>query len=280
MTNANNLILLGVGQVAKAVIAAARGTRKMTGTTRDPRKIFFFADMGVMPLIMPLPSAEILGSVCEGTDVLVSFPPDGETDRIFASACSTVRRIIYISSTGVYGKRDGTINDTTLPDDSDEGLPARIAAENTWKEAGAVILRVPGIYGPDSGLHLSLKNGKYRFPGNGERYTSRIHVDDLAAIILAMFAIPELKHQTYVTGDLTPCTQREIVSWLCEQLSLSMPESVPLEEVHRTLRGNRRVDPSRLLAELAIELKYPDYKQGYESLIANVHKDNETINVP
>ncbi|MBY0547761.1 MAG: NAD(P)H-binding protein [Candidatus Obscuribacterales bacterium] len=262
------LLLLGVGQVARAVIALARGTRTITGTTRDPRKVFQMVEMGITPLIMPMPSCEILESVANDADVVVSFPPDGETDAIFAPAVKQARRVIYISTTGVYGKREGVVDDTTAPDDSaEEKLDARLHAESLWQEQGAIILRVPGIYGPDSGLHLSLRNGKYKIPGDGSRNTSRIHVEDLASVILAMLAGPSLLRDCYVIGDRSPCPQIEIVTWLCNELSIPLPPAVPIEEVHRTLRGNRRVDPSGLLNELAIELKYPNYRDGYRALL-------------
>lgn len=262
------LLLLGVGQVAKALISLAKGTRAITGTTRDPRKIFQMVDMGITPLIMPMPSCEILESVSNGTDIVVSFPPDGETDAILAPVTKHARRVIYISTTGVYGKREGIVDDTTAPDDSAEGkLDARLHAESLWQDQGAIVLRVPGIYGPDSGLHLSLRNGKYKIPGGGNRYTSRIHVEDLASVILAMLAAPSLSRNCYVIGDRSPCTQLEIVTWLCNELGIALPPAVPIEEVHRTLRGNRRVDPSGLLRELRIELKYPNYQDGYRAIL-------------
>ncbi len=267
MTGVNHLILLGVGQVGRAVVAQAHGTRSITGTTRDPRKIFHMVESGITPLIMPLPSAEVFASVCQDADVLVSFPPDGSTDKILAPACSIARRVIYISSTGVYGNTEGTIDDTTPADQSAPGMESRLQAEQTWSAIGAIVLRVPGIYGPDAGLHLSLKNGKYRMPGNGERHSSRIHVEDLATIILTAFAAQKLLHQTYVIGDCSPCSQKEIVSWLCEKIDAPPPDSIPLAEAHRTLRGNRRIDPTRLLNELGLSLKYPDYKQGYAALL-------------
>lgn len=263
------LLLLGVGQVAKAIVALMKGSRTITGTTRDPRKIFQMVDLGITPLIMPMPSFEILESVANDTDIVVSFPPDGESDAILAPATKHARRVIYISTTGVYGKREGIVDDTTAPDDSAEGkLDARLQAESLWREQGAIVLRVPGIYGPDSGLHLSLRNGKYKIPGDGHRYTSRIHVEDLASVILAMLGALSLSRDCYVIGDRSPCTQLEIVTWLCNELKIPLPPAVPIEEVHRTLRGNRRVDPSGLLSELGIELKYRHYQDGYRALLA------------
>lgn len=262
------LLLLGIGQVARAIIAQARDIRTITGTTRDPRKIFQLVEMGITPLIMPMPSFEILASVAVGADVVVSFPPDGETDAILAPATRHARRVVYISTTGVYGIREGVVDDTTLPDDSPQDrLDLRLQAESLWQKHGAIVLRVPGIYGPDSGLHLSLRSGKYNLPGDGSRYTSRIHVEDLASVILAMLDAPYLSRSCYVIGDRSPCSQIEIVTWLCHELGLPLPPTVPVESVHRTLRGNRRVDPSGLLNELGLTLRYPNYQEGYRAIL-------------
>lgn len=263
----NDLVLLGVGQVGRAVVAQAGGSRKITGTTRDPRKIFQMVESGITPLIMPLPSAEILAPDCCRADVLVSFPPDGETDSVLAPACAGAHRIIYLSSTGVYGRIEGTIDDTTSTDESDETNALRLEAEKIWRQTGAVVLRVPGIYGSGAGLAQNLKAGTYRLPGSGDRYTSRIHVEDLAAIVLAVFAAATLERRCYVIGDQEPCTQLEIVTWLCDELKLPLPGSIPLDQVHRTLRGNRRVDPSALLTELGITLRYANYREGYRALL-------------
>ena len=69
--------------------------------------------------------------------------------------------------------------------------------------------------------------------------------------------------ETFVVGDLEPCRQRDMVAWLCERFDLPFPASAPLEEVHETLRRNRRVDASRALARLGVTLKYPNYRAAF-----------------
>lgn len=263
----SELVLLGVGHVGRAIAGAAGQSRQIIGTTRHCHRLQELERYGVKPLYMSVPDPGMLAPICAQADVVVTFPPDGITDRLLAPALTQARRMIYISSTGVYGKIEGIIDDTTPTDSSEPEMQKRLEAEAIWQQVGAVVLRVPGIYGPESGLHLSLKSGRFRIPGNGNRYTSRIHVADLASIILAMLAAPRLQDNCYVVGDLAPCTQKEIATWLCTRMNLPLPPSAPLNEVSRTLRGNLRIDPSRILQELAITLRYPDYKAGYESIL-------------
>ncbi len=266
--NKSPLLLLGTGQVGKEVIRQELDTRRITATTRSASRLQELLTLRVEPLVMPTVSVHEISQVAYGSDVLVSFPPDGITDALLAPACADARAIVYISSTAVYGKKTGTIDDTTEPDRSDERALLRLAAEEIWRAQGAIILRAPGIYGPDSGLHKRLLAGQYKLPDGGQNMVSRIHIEDLARIILSVFKIGGLKQQTYVIGDEHPCKQVEIVSWLCHALKIPLPESVPLVDVSPTLRGNRAVDGRRILSELGISLKYPSYEIGYGACIS------------
>ncbi len=267
MPQAKHLVLLGTGQVGRAVIAQEHNYGRVIATTRNPNRIFELADLKIEPLIMPLPSAEIIEPLVRDADVLVSFPPDSSTDAILAPACSKAKSIIYLSSTGVYGNKTGKIDDTVSPDISDERMRPRLSAESIWREHGAMVLRVPGIYGPRSGLHLRLADGSYKMPADGANLVSRIHIEDLANIILEVFKYGRLEDSTYLLGDAHPCTLAEAVTWLCSEMKVAMPESVPLKEVNHTLRGNRAVDSSRLLKEIGYSLKYPTFKEGYTNCL-------------
>src|SRR5262249_859639 len=143
------LLLLGVGQVAKAAAAAfagGAGGRKIIATTRQPIRAFELFPESINPISSPWPraevprprpgaarGAEVSEPLARGADVLVSFPPDGSTDAIIAPACLQSRSVVYISSTGVYGSREGTINDQTPIDDNDQHAALRIEAEKIWR---------------------------------------------------------------------------------------------------------------------------------------------------
>ena len=262
------LVILGTGPVGKDVIKHEVGKRPISATTRNPARSQELIELGVEPLVLPRDSGEYISHVASGSDVLVTFPPDGHADAVFAPACASARSIVYVSSTAVYGKKTGTIDDTTETDGSDSRAEIRLAAEAVWRKQHATILRAPGIYGPKSGLHLRLLNGQYKLPAEGQNTTSRIHIEDLSRIILAVFTAGNLSDQTYLVGDEHPATQLEIISWLCKRLKIPMPDSAPIGEVGPTLRSDRAVDARRILEKLGIALKYPSYKSGYEACIA------------
>lgn len=262
-----SLLLLGVGQVGLAVAAAVKGERHVIGTTRQPMKMFELFHESIEPVVMPCPSADVIAPLARGADVVVSLPPDGTTDAILAPACLESRCIVYVSSTGVYGSREGTADDTTPPDETDKQAAVRIEAEKIWRSVGATVLRSPAIYGPGFSLIKTLRDGSYRLPEDGSRLSSRIYVDDLAALILSALAAGK-RGETYVVGDLQPATRKEVVQWLCDRLGLPFPESAPLDEVHPTMRGNRAVDGRRCLSALGVTLRYPTYKEGLSAILA------------
>jgi nucleoside-diphosphate-sugar epimerase len=204
------------------------------------------------------------------THAIVTFPPAGATDAELAARLAGARAVSYLSTTGVYEDLEGVVDDTTpLPTQPSPKYAAVLAAEAQYRAVGAAVLRSPGIYGAERGIHVRLARGDFKLSGDGNRYGSRIHVEDLAALLLASAATPG---ETFVVGDLEPCRQRDLVTWLCQELNLPFPASAPLSEVHETLRRNRRVDSSRALSRLGITLRYPSYREALtQSSILNPH---------
>jgi hypothetical protein len=263
------LVLLGVGNVALALKAAAAAAsyREIVGTTRSTERTRSIDDHGVKSFLLSLERNESIRDLFEGADVLVSFPPERQSDEALSQLAQSARKIVYISSTGVYGKTSGIINERSSVDPEFPHAAARLHAEKIWREQGAIILRAPGIYGPKTGLHIRLRDLSYRLPGDGRNHISRIHLDDLAQIVLASFARGQAG-SLYVVGDQAPVPQIEVVSWLCEKMALPMPPSVPIDEVSPTLRGNRQIIADKVLKELDLRLLFPSYKEGFSQCLA------------
>ncbi len=255
--------MLGCGFAGRAVALAARARGlEVLATVRSEARALALRAEGLEVLAAPtLPlDGSLAARVRPSTHVVVAFPPDGLTDAALAPQLAAAGAITYVSSVGVYGAWRGTVDDTTpLPDAPTERGQRVLAAEDAWRRAGATTLRCPGIYGPDRGLHVRIARGLHRIPGDGTRALSRVHVDDLAALVLASARV---RQETFVVGDLCPTTHGEIAAWLCAEHHLPMPPHAPLEEVHETLRADRRIDPTRALRVLGITLRYPSYREG------------------
>ena len=267
------LVFLGVGQVARALAEialqpsakSAIGQYSLYGTTRSAERVGEIRSLGMQPVIIE--SFENLGNLLADALVVVSFPPDPESDQAACGVAVNAASIVYISSTAVYGRTEGLIDEKTAVDAESPQAKVRLDAENKWLQVGASVIRAPGIYGRGSGLHQRLRSGNYRLPGDGSNYVSRIHVDDLAQMIMMALNINQ-KGRVFLSGDTQPTTHREIVEWLVNRLALPFPQSMPLDQCHYTQRGNRKIDAAKSLEQLSVTLRFPTYKEGYEHELA------------
>ena len=267
------VVVLGCGHAGLAVarLARERGLDVLVHARSDAR-VAALRSEGFDVLQAALLDESMIASsahVDARTHVVIAFPPDGSTDSRIAPSLAGAAAITYVSSTGVYGEHRGVVDDTTpVPSESSERAGRILAAEESYRRRGATVLRCPGIYGPDRGLHMRILRGEHRIPGDGTRSLSRIHVDDLAQLILAL--VPTAAHEsatseggdTFVVGDLAPAPHIDVVRFVCDAFGVALPPFVPLESVHESLRADRRVDPSRALSRAGITLRYPSYREG------------------
>lgn len=203
----------------------------------------------------------------------------GEAHLVACAAAADARRIVYISSTGVYPPGDGSWTDEDAPvgPASDQGQ-ARLAAENAILDGArasaieAVSLRAAGIYGPGRGVPTRLHQGTYRIIGDGDTFVSRIHVDDLVAVILAAATVPLLPRPVYNVADDEPETSRAYAYAVADILGVPRPPSVPVSAVDpwiaAMMRANRRISNQRLKQELGVELAYPTWREGLAQVMA------------
>ena len=264
--SAPDVVVFGAGFTGGKVCELARAQgRSVLGVVRSDDSASALQARGVEATTRAAVEVAV-SSVGPETHAIVTFPPSGATDAVLAPLLVGARAVSYLSTTGVYEDLEGVVVDTTpLPPQPSPKYAAVLAAEAAYRAVGAAVLRSPGIYGAERGIHVRLARGDFRLSGDGSRYGSRIHVEDLAALLLASAATPG---ETFVVGDLEPCRQRDMVTWLCQKLNLPFPDSAPLSEVHETLRRNRRVDSSRALQRLGVTLKYPTYRDGLADLPA------------
>jgi nucleoside-diphosphate-sugar epimerase len=253
-----DVVVFGAGFTGARVCEAAlqRGLRVL-GVVRSEESAAALRGRGFDVTTAPVTDVA-RDFVGRATHAIVTFPPTASTDVSLAPLLAGARAVSYLSTTGVYEDLEGVIDDSTpLPPQPSPQYAAVRAAEELYRSVGAAVLRSPGIYGAERGIHRRLARGDFKLSGDGSRYGSRIHVQDLAQLLLASAATPR---ETFVVGDLEPCRQRELVAWLCQHLELPFPDSAPLDQVHETLRRNRRVDSSRALEKLRITLQFPTFR--------------------
>lgn len=281
---AMRLLILGGGFTGSAValLARARGL-PVHATTRDPARGARLSALGVTPVVAP----SLLDSLAArdappidgDTRVLVTIPPDGETDRAVAARLAHAHSVAYVSSSVVYGDACGRVDEATATvatnaraggsalEGASPRARARVEAEAIYRELGATIVRAPAIYGPGRGVHLRLARGTLRLAGDGHNVVSRVHVDDLASALLELL-VRGTRDALFVSGDRLPAPHVEVIRFLCETMKLPMPPHVPAEQADETLRHARALDPSRLYATLGREPRYPTYREGFAQCLA------------
>jgi nucleoside-diphosphate-sugar epimerase len=269
------LVILGGGYTGTeaARLALAGGEPSVIVTTRSPERAEALTRLGFDARLTAALSADVVAAlVPRGARVLVTFPPDGETDAAIAPALARARAVVYLSSTAVYGDAAGRIDEATPVDPAAPRAAARLAAEDAYRAAGGVILRAVVIYGPGRGLHVRLARGEHRVAGDGRSVVSRIHVTDLARLALA--ALDRAKAGTvFVVGDNAPVPQIEVIAWLSARLGLPLPESAPREELHDTLRHDRAIDGGRIQRALGVALRFPSYREGFAACLSSAEPE-------
>jgi nucleoside-diphosphate-sugar epimerase len=170
-------------------------------------------------------------------------------------------RVVYLSTTGVYGARK-RVDETTPVEPVTKRARLRVEAERTvlrgsWE---SLILRPAAIYGPGRGVHVAVRAGRHPLVGDGSNYVSRIHVDDLAAHACA--ALFSDVTGSYPVADDEPCTSKEITAFCARLLGIPMPPSVDASQVSETRRADRRVDGTAIRRLLGVKLRFPSFRTG------------------
>jgi nucleoside-diphosphate-sugar epimerase len=261
------LTILGCGFLGRALARRALDARKhVVGTVRTADDARALESLGVEAHAVGSLAADAVRDLVRGGDLVVAYPPDGATDARLTAVDLRARRIVYVSSTGVYGDARGDVDEAT-PEAPDAARGrARLEAESRWRSRGAIAIRAAGIYGPGRGIHQRLANAAFRIPGDGANTVSRIHVDDLAALIECALARAK-PGSVYVAADDAPVPQIEAVRFVCALLGIAEPPHVAIEDASETLRHDRHVRNARAKRDLGWVLRYPSYREGFRAVM-------------
>lgn len=283
------LVILGCGYVgarlARAALAAGRTVRVCARSTGRLAPLgalgaeVKYLDAGVprqfTGAVSGLPGATVVYSV----PPVAALPP-GMAIRAALQAAYGAGAACFVlfSSSGLYGSQpDDDVwidEDTPLANDppmnnvkSDELEVERCS----FDRLRCVTLRLSPVYGPGRGLRERLRKGDFKLLDDGQHATSRIHVDDVVAVVFAAEdRAPH--HARYLVADDEPTTQGEYTRWLCERMAIAMPPSRQMFEpgAPRVAHRNRKIRNTRLKQELAIELRYPNFRDGERAIEAEV----------
>lgn len=279
-----HLFCFGLGFSARHLAdrLLAQGWR-VSGTCRSAEKRDALIRAGIGAHIFerdhPVPGLAAL--LADATHLLSSVPPDAVGDPVIdlhqadlARAAGHLAWIGYLSTTGVYGDKDGAWVDESSPlHPSGERGMRRLLAERAWGALPlpAHLFRLAGIYGPGSSALDSVRAGRARRVVKPGQVFSRIHVTDIAAVLLASMARPH-PGAAYNVCDDDPAPPADVITYTCHLLGVAPPPLVPYESADLSPMArsfyddNKRVRNERIKRELGVELAYPSYRQGLKAL--------------
>jgi nucleoside-diphosphate-sugar epimerase len=275
----NRLFIFGLGYSGSEIARQAKAAGwSVAGTVRGGDKAQQLAVEGIEAHLFdgtaPLPASAFDGS----SHVLCTIAPGTEGDPVLRTCAPLLRDarwLGYLSTTGVYGDHGGGwVDETTPPNPGQPRSVERLAAERAWQALGATLFRLPGIYGPGRSAIDQVMAGTARRIDKPGQVFSRIHVEDIAATVLAAIARSSPSAIYNVADDLAAPTA-DVIAYACELLVLPAPPLVPWAEIAPTMSAmarsfyaeNRRVRNDRIKRELGVTLRYPTYREGLRGIL-------------
>lgn len=260
----NELLIAGYGDIARRALPALEGRLRVTRLSRR---------YGV-DLDRPLER--------RNADALLHFAPppatgdgDPRTAHLLA-AVQGVRRVVYISTSGVYGNCDGALVDegrATSPQTSRARRRADAESQlQRWcaeRDVALVVLRAPGIYAADRLPVERLRAGMPVLRAEDDVYTNHIHADDLAAAAVRALE-PDAPAGIYNVADDSELRMGDWMDLVAEHAGLAKPPRVPRSrigehvspEMLSFMNESRRLDNRRMKALLGVKLRYPTVREG------------------
>ena len=178
------------------------------------------------------------------------------------------RRLIFTGSTSVYSQVDGgwVTEDSPAEPDRETGR-ILLEAEKIALDAGGVVARLAGIYGPGRSVLLKkFLDGSALLEAGGNRWINQIHRDD-GALALLRLAQHEAAAGIYNVCDDTPTTQREIYGWIADHLNRPLPPEGPADMNRKRGWTSKRISNARLRS-IGWSPRYPGYRDALGELVA------------
>ncbi len=285
----HRLVCFGLGYTAlRLAEALGREAWSVAGTCREADRAAALSARGIEARVFdgetPLSGMDEL--LAGATHILVSCPPGADGDPVIAhhrahiADASGVEWIGYLSTTGVYGDRDGGLVDerSALEPTSARGH-RRVEAEAAWRAVGRAhglavhIFRLAGIYGPGRSALDQVRAGTARRIVKPGHAFSRIHVDDIVTVLRASMARPD-PGAIYNVCDDRAAPSADVVAFACALLGVAPPPETAfadagLSDMARSFYAdNKRVDNRRIKDELGVRLLHPDYESGLRAIAA------------
>jgi len=278
-----NLLIIGCGDIALRTLPLLQGRYQLYALVRNSAKADGLRRLGVTPILGDLDDRRSLFKIAGLADVVLHFAPPARQGHLDTRTCNLLSalstrllpsRLIYISTSGVYGDCGGDIVSETRPvHPQSDRARLRVSAERqirTWatrNHVNANILRVPGIIAEDRLPVDRIKAGTPAIVASEDGYSNHIHADDLARC-----AIAALRHakpnRVYHTVDDDEMKMGDYFDMIADAFKLPRPPRLSRADAQRAvspmvwsfMNESRKLTNLRMKQELKVTLRHPTVK--------------------
>ncbi len=271
------LLILGCGDVGMRLLPLVRARYRVFAVTSSSDRVAELRAAGATPIVADLDQPHTLRRLAGLAATVVHLAPpqsEGVLDlrtRRLAAVLQDCARMVYVSTTGVYGDCGGAlIDETRTVAPHNARARRRVDAENVLRawavRSGArlAILRVPGIYARDRLPLRRLEQGTPALLASEDVYTNHIHADDLARIVAAALYRGR-PGRIYHAVDDTHMKMADYFDTVADAFGMARPPRVAREQLAATvspmllsfMSESRRMSNRRIREELGVRLQHP-----------------------
>jgi nucleoside-diphosphate-sugar epimerase len=286
------LLIVGCGDIALRALPQLARKYRVFGLVRNAEQADRVAALGAIPLSADLDNPAALQALAGAADLVLHLAPPGESGErdertanlTAAFSSGPPERLVYISTSGVYGDCGGAWVDEDRPL-APQNLRAvrRVDAERSlfaWGSQRGVavsVLRVPGIYAAERLPLAQLKRGAPVLRAEDDVYTNHIHADDLAAICQAALE-RGTAGRAYNASDDGEIKMGDYFDLVADRARLPRPPRIARAAAEAGaisaglmsfMRESRRLSNTRMKTELGVRLRYASVHEGVPPVVAN-----------
>ncbi len=297
------LLIIGCGDIALRTVRLLKTKYRIIGLFRNPDNVEPFRLLGVIPVLGDLDRPSTLKKLAGIAQIVVHLAPppnrgmhDSRTAHLLAAFSKPAKtkhrilphRLVYISTSGVYGDCKGALIDETRPrNPRNDRAVRRMDAEKQIRSWGirnnipVTILRVPGIYAENRLPLKRIQDGLPAFAAAEDGYTNHIHAYDLSCIINA--AIQRGKNsRVYNATDDTQMKMGDYFDLVANSFSLPNPPRISRDQAtgHISpgmlsfMNESRRISNQRMKKELQVILQFPTVLDGVKDAVSKFDRQN------
>ena len=277
------LLIVGCGDVGLRIVARVHRRFRILALTSSPERVPALRAAGAVPIVGNLDDRASLRRLRGLAPWLIHLAPppnsgrtDPRTRHLLAALAGSARRLVYISTTGVYGDHGGAlIDETTRVQPANDRAVRRLDAERQMRAVGAAVLRVPGIYAHDRLPLERLRAGTPVLRAEDDVFTNHIHADDLARVSLAALWRGRPGRVCNAVDD-SALKMGEYFDQVADCFGLPRPPRLPRERLQAAvspmmysfMAESRRLGNARLRSELRVRLLWRTVADALRSLRA------------